>query len=694
MLDENQLQTLISSRVAARYKDKLTTEKGNTVYLYSERQISKRNKEKAERLDKLMDNIGSVRAQVKKDLKSKDLDTRLIALAVGLMDHTAERVGNEESADDGHFGVTGWKKDHITFGSGSATVKYVGKSGVKQDKKVTDSQLVKALKEARDECEGSIFEHKDTKITAQKVNDYLAKFDITAKDLRGLHANQVMRAELAKVRKGKLPSDAKERKKLLKEEFKKALEVTAESVGHEPATLRNQYLTPGLEDEYLQGRIMDRMTKEAGVVLESYVKKYSMQVKKILAKPVSDIYDIQEGIYYLKEAYRSYVDGLDITGAAFADIQKQLADIMGVLNAIQDGRYSDLTALKDLISGAEDTSIEGSILTSLVVEISSLVFGKKPSLAKILGYRYLVDTSLVKAAAAKAASKASPSEVRAFKDYAEGTGSYHASLKIVSEFLDKNVYPLAKKLLKRAAAATSVDWGTWVLDVYRYLNGAHTEGQNPEEWLQRFSIGDVKVVLIGEEGDVKPYASALIEAKKALESKGFKNLWYGTIFLSREFRKLTDSQKKDYADLGYSLESTAGTYHSSADVITLTLPPGKQMVQVIVHEMGHRYYYKGMRMEQRVLFNSLVQIKKSEKTRDMPSGLSDEDGVLKPVTPVSDYGGSSIEEAFAEAFTHYVLGFDMNRDQLESFKQVLKTARLYGPDSGGESSTVSSGSDI
>lgn len=45
----------------------------------------------------------------------------------------------------------------------------------------------------------------------------------------------------------------------------------------------------------------------------------------------------------------------------------------------------------------------------------------------------------------------------------------------------------------------------------------------------------------------------------------------------------------------------------------------------------------------------------------------------RPVAPVSDYGGSNISEAFAEAFTHYVLELDMNRDQLESFKSVFSS---------------------
>lgn len=264
--------TQISSRVAARYKDKKKTEQGNTVYLYSDQQISRRNNEKAKRLEQLRKNVHKVRAQVKKDLASGDPEKVLTALAVGLMDHTAERVGNSESAKEGHYGVTGWTKDHVKFSKGKATVSYVGKSGVKQKKIVSDKALVLALKDAVEACEdGSIFCHETATIDASKVNKYLKKFDITAKDIRGLHANQTMQEKLKAVRKGELPTDPKEKEKQLKDEFKKALEETAKEVGHEPSTLRSQYLVPGLEEEYMKGKVMDKMTKKADLSIAARV---------------------------------------------------------------------------------------------------------------------------------------------------------------------------------------------------------------------------------------------------------------------------------------------------------------------------------------------------------------------------------------------------------------------------------------
>lgn len=44
---------------------------------------------------------------------------------------------------------------------------------------------------------------------------------------------------------------------------------------------------------------------------------------------------------------------------------------------------------------------------------------------------------------------------------------------------------------------------------------------------------------------------------------------------------------------------------------------------------------------------------------------------FQSVMPVSDYGASNIDEAFAEVFALFVLDKDMSRDQVESFKAVL-----------------------
>lgn len=244
-----------------RYKSKTKDDEGNTHYEYGPRQVSKRNQEKAKKVEKLRHQIGDLRKKVKSDLSSKDKSE--VALAVALMDATYERVGNDSSAKDGHFGVTGWQVKHVTFKGGKAELKYVGKSGVKHTKEVKDASLVKALKSA---VEGKSDSDEILEIGAKEVNDYLESFGITAKDIRGFHANLEMKKALESIRKSgpELPHGRKEKDKILKGEFEKALDIAAKAVGHESATLRSNYLVPGFEDAYLHdGTVVQKFEKQA-----------------------------------------------------------------------------------------------------------------------------------------------------------------------------------------------------------------------------------------------------------------------------------------------------------------------------------------------------------------------------------------------------------------------------------------------
>lgn len=254
-----------------KYKNKSKTDEGNTVYEYTDKQVQHRNREKAKRVEKLSQNIDKLRKQVKKDLDADDAKKRLKALAVLLMDETYERVGNESSAKEGHYGVTGWKKKHISFSNGKATLKYTGKSGVEQKKTVEDKKAIELLKDlAQDKgdndellaCQG---DDGDECVRASDVNDYLKSFDITAKDIRGFHANREMQEALKKQRKKgpKLPDDKDKREEVLKDEFKKALEEVAKAVGHEDATLKDNYLVPALEAKFMEdGTVIDKLDRK------------------------------------------------------------------------------------------------------------------------------------------------------------------------------------------------------------------------------------------------------------------------------------------------------------------------------------------------------------------------------------------------------------------------------------------------
>lgn len=228
--------------------------------------VNVRTQKKLERLETLKNEIENLRASLREDLKSKDPKTKLLALAVSLIDKTCERVGNKNSAENGHFGVTVWQKKHFSFKGDSCSISYVGKSGVKQKKTIKEKYLREAIKKLYDSAsnpDSCIFEQENVYITNKDVNEYLKEFRVTAKDIRGFHANDKMCRNLREVRrKGESLDENPNKEKVLKDEFKKALDLTAKDLGHEASTLRSQYLSPYMEKEYMKG----------GSVIQNYKK--------------------------------------------------------------------------------------------------------------------------------------------------------------------------------------------------------------------------------------------------------------------------------------------------------------------------------------------------------------------------------------------------------------------------------------
>ena len=110
--------------------------------------IRQRWKKKKTNIGAMAHNIRSLRNNITRDMKSDDEKVALTALAVSLMDKTAERVGNEESADNGHIGITGLQKKHISVDGNTVKLKYKGKSGVEHEKAITDADLAESVKKA------------------------------------------------------------------------------------------------------------------------------------------------------------------------------------------------------------------------------------------------------------------------------------------------------------------------------------------------------------------------------------------------------------------------------------------------------------------------------------------------------------------------------------------------------------------
>jgi len=219
-------------------------------------ELEKRWHKKKEHISKMADTIKRLRLNLTKDIKGDDERIRLTALAIAVMDKTAERVGNSDSEQNGHFGITGFKKSHISIDGNTVRLNYVGKSGVEHEKQFSDELIASELKKAikHSDCEFVFCTNDGFRVKSDKINRYLSEFGVTAKDIRGYSANRWIIDKLHKIE----PEDVGETEAKRKRKFNKVLKFVAGKVGHGASTLRKHYMTPELEEEFVKhGKIID-----------------------------------------------------------------------------------------------------------------------------------------------------------------------------------------------------------------------------------------------------------------------------------------------------------------------------------------------------------------------------------------------------------------------------------------------------
>ena len=240
--------------------------------VYSEREIRARWKKKTGQIETLANNIQSLKYNITRDLQSDDEKVFLTAAALASMIATGERVGNTQSSLQGHRGITGLLKSQATVEGNRVTFRYTGKSGVKQEKSVTDEKLANAIRKAKGMSDSRyLFCTSDGFcIKADRVNRYLKDFDVTAKDIRGYSANKWL---IEKLKNNDIPDEEKDRKKL----FIRLAKDVASRVGHTAGMLRKSYLIPDLESLYIEkGRIVNvkdgNTYKHGGSIADKYSK--------------------------------------------------------------------------------------------------------------------------------------------------------------------------------------------------------------------------------------------------------------------------------------------------------------------------------------------------------------------------------------------------------------------------------------
>jgi len=184
-----------------------------------------------------------------------------------------------------------------------------------------------------------------------------------------------------------------------------------------------------------------------------------------------------------------------------------------------------------------------------------------------------------------------------------------------------------------------------------------------------YQVGAVKVLVVpGAVGDLRRQVRAaegglgdqqvdaqtaqtvlggLQQAQRALQQRGFGALWMGKVYVvpreqAVEFTKAKSGERF----------LSAGHYHSGGDAVMVNPKPSWQerdVAELMVHELGHRYWFKVMKAGARARFAAWFDPRsKADQEREGPQAAY--------VPAPTAYGAESAVEEFAETFAAYVLG--------------------------------------
>lgn len=240
--------------------------RGRKVYRYHPRWREVRDEAKYGRLVAFARALPRIRRRTERDLRRRGLPReKVLALVVRLLEETLIRVGNDEYARENRsFGLSTLRDRHARVRGAEVRFTFRGKHGKEHEIGVRDRRLARLVKQCQDLPGQELFQYLDADgqrvdVTSGDVNDYLREIsgdEFTAKDFRtwaGTVAAAMALQEFLEV------DDEAGRKKAVVQ----AIERVAERLGNTPTVCRACYVHPEVIDRYLDGTMVDALSRRA-----------------------------------------------------------------------------------------------------------------------------------------------------------------------------------------------------------------------------------------------------------------------------------------------------------------------------------------------------------------------------------------------------------------------------------------------
>jgi DNA topoisomerase-1 len=201
-----------------------------------------------------------IRRTVQRDLNRPGLPKRkVLASVVKLLETSYIRIGNEEYAEEnGSFGLTTLRNQHVQILGDMLKFKFRGKSGQHHEITVKDKRLARIIRRLKDIPGSALFEYLDEDgnpqtIDSGEVNEYLREIsggDFTAKDFRTWGGTTLAASFL-------LERCAASADPATKSAMVDIIKQVASKLGNKPATCKKYYIHPAVLDCYAAGKLLE-----------------------------------------------------------------------------------------------------------------------------------------------------------------------------------------------------------------------------------------------------------------------------------------------------------------------------------------------------------------------------------------------------------------------------------------------------
>jgi DNA topoisomerase I len=239
-----------SAKIQATGLDKA----GRLQYIYHPVFRARQERAKFERILRFAQALPRMRRITNEHLNHPQLDQqKVLACIVRLMDQAYFRVGNEVYARDNEsYGLTTIRSRHTQVKGDTIIFDFVGKSGQKHRKEITDKRLAKIVKKL-DELPGfEVFKYYDQSgqlhdVKSDDVNEYIKRImgeEFSAKDFRTWGGTLLAAGQLAQIERDR---SLRERKKAVTQ----CVRMVAQKLGNTPAIARASYIDPRVIRAYV-----------------------------------------------------------------------------------------------------------------------------------------------------------------------------------------------------------------------------------------------------------------------------------------------------------------------------------------------------------------------------------------------------------------------------------------------------------